>query len=148
MEFFNSIGQVIDFAIEREKEAMALYQDLAGKATSGQTRDIFLGFSAEEAGHKRKLEAAKLKADIREMKKKPPKLDHHECLTEIKPTPDMSLREALPFAIQCEKNAIRLYTDLAASLGGASFSGLFKILVKEEEKHQHRFEELLKAEAG
>ncbi len=59
MEKFHSIGEIIDYAIDREMEANKFYSDLAERTKNPIMRKIFESFAMEELGHKTKLEAMK-----------------------------------------------------------------------------------------
>ncbi len=59
MGLFDSIDEVLDFAIGREIEANQLYTDLAQLTENAAMRKVFENFAREELGHKAKLEAMK-----------------------------------------------------------------------------------------
>lgn len=55
MEKFNSINQILDFAIEKEQEAVEFYSMLAINSKNAEMNQVFIQFSREEMGHKAKL---------------------------------------------------------------------------------------------
>lgn len=59
MNTFQSVDEVLDFAIEREEEAFVFYSDLANSGKSSAMREMFNDFAHEELGHKAKLLAIK-----------------------------------------------------------------------------------------
>ena len=56
---FNTIEEVLDFAIANEMEAHDFYVDLAKKMERPEMRRAFEEFANEELGHKVKLEAVR-----------------------------------------------------------------------------------------
>ncbi len=55
MKQWNSVDEVLDFAIGNEEEAMNFYNDMAGKMDSPAMRTVFEEFAREEESHKAKL---------------------------------------------------------------------------------------------
>ena len=53
---FESVEQILAFAIGKEQEAADFYTDLAAKMERKHMSEIFLGFAEEKKGHKAKLE--------------------------------------------------------------------------------------------
>ena len=48
---FGSVDEILTFAIDREKEAVAFYQSLAKEATRKALRETFESFAREEEKH-------------------------------------------------------------------------------------------------
>lgn len=139
MEKFNSVEDVIDFAIRSEIEACTLYRDLAERADNGSTRDILLGFAAEEVTHRLKLEAIKDESQHFDALKEMPHMTISHYLHDTEATPDMSFEEILLFAMQDEVHAFHLYTDLAKATASPQLQELFIQLAQEEVVHEERF---------
>ncbi len=53
---FKSYQAIIDFAIEKEIEAAAFYEEAAGNETREETRKMLLDFAREERKHQYLLE--------------------------------------------------------------------------------------------
>jgi rubrerythrin len=137
---FSSIEEILDYAIAREKEAEALYTELADRVARPGMREAFLHFAAEERGHKKRLEMIKAgdlpavsAEEVRDLKI----ADH---LVDPEPTANMTYREALLFAMKAEKAAFTMYTKLAELADNASLARVFQSLAQEEAKHKLRFE--------
>ena len=141
MKSFQSIQEVLDYAIGQEQAAYEFYLGLAKNA-----RDIGLAgaleeFAQEELGHKAKLEAVKRGEYLLETRAGPaPGLGLAEHLVEGELTPEMGYPEALILAMKKEKASYRLYMDLAALADDAATQSLFVALAGEEAKHKLRFE--------
>ena len=64
MENFNSVDEILDFAISKEQEAADYYNSLAEKMEKPWMADTFKGFAREEMGHKSKLVEVKKTAAV------------------------------------------------------------------------------------
>jgi len=139
MEEFDSIGKVLEFAINREIEANQFYMELAGQMTNPTMRQVFEEFAKEELGHKAKLEAMKTAKTV-EPAKKVINLKIADYIVDGESGPNMDYQDALIFAMQKEKAAFRLYIDLAAEVENEDQQKMFLALAQEEAKHKLYFE--------
>ena len=138
---FESVEEILDFAIGNEEEANRFYLDLAAKTDVPGMKQVFEDFAREEQGHKAKLEAVKRgecsfgagAAQVQD-------LGLADYLVEQEPTPGMSYADALILAMKKEKAAYKLYLDLAAVAEAQELTDLFLGLASEEAKHKLRFE--------
>ncbi len=135
----NSVEEILDYAIAREQEAVDFYTDLAGRAKQWM-RDLLMEFAREEARHKAKLMAVKDGEKLLSPKCKITDLKISDYLVEVEATDDISVQDAMILAMQREKAAFRLYTDLAARVDDAELRELFLGLAQEEAKHKLHFE--------
>jgi rubrerythrin len=140
MAKFESVGSILDFAIEREDEAWRLYTDLASRMDRREMREVFESFAREEQRHKAKLERVKAGETPAPSSAKVASLEMSDYLSDVEPKPDMEYQEALILAMKKEKAAFRLYNDLAAAAEDEGLRGLFLGLAQEEAKHKLRFE--------
>ena len=139
MEKFNSVKDAIDFAIRGEEEACTLYRNLAEEAENGSTRDMFLGFAAEEVTHRLKLEAIQEESAHFDALQEVPHMTISHYLHDSEATSDMSFEEILLFAMQDEVYAFNLYTDLAKATPSPQLQEIFLQLAQEEVGHEARF---------
>jgi rubrerythrin len=141
MKKFNSVEEILDFAIAREEEANEFYTELAKRMERPEMRKIFEDFAKEERGHKAKLEAVKKgEFTISSDEEDVPSLNIADYVVGVEPKPDMSYAEALIVAMKKEKAAYRLYLDLAAISEAEELTDMFLSLANEEAKHKLRFE--------
>ena len=138
MTNFNTVDDILDFAIREEEGAVKFYTDLAAKA-SPEMKRAFEAFAAEETGHRAKLLDIKAGKAILAAKDTIVDLKIADYLIEVTPSPHMSYRDALILAMKKEKAAFRMYSDLAARTQGA-LKETFLGLAQEEAKHKLRFE--------
>ena len=140
MERFESIDALLDFAIDSEQQAVDFYTDLAGKSSDEAMQEVFSSFAKEEMGHKQKLLSVKdgkkiLPTEVRVMD-----LKISDYLVDVDASGPLSYADALVVAMQKEKAAFRLYTDLANTVDSADVRNLLLGLAQEEAKHKLRFE--------
>lgn len=140
MKSFESAEDILNFAIQREAEAYSFYKQLSDRTDRPEMAKLFNTFAAEEMGHKKKLQGirdgqtlAPTIADIRS-------LQLADYLTDVEPSPDMNMQDALIVAIKKEQKAHELYTDLSAAAPTAELKALFEMLATEEAKHRLQFE--------
>jgi len=137
---FNSVDEILDFAINEEQKAADFYTELASRMDKKQMKDLFLMFAQEEKGHKAKLKNAKQGQILKVSEKKIVDLKLGDHLELVELTPDLSYQDALILAMKAEKNAFRLYTSLAEQADDAGARDMLFSLAQEEAKHKLRFE--------
>lgn len=141
MQKFNSLDEILDFAINDELRAANLYADLAKRSRNKEIQKIFEQFSKEELGHKKKLEKIKTGGEIVISDEKVQDLMIADYLVEVGTSrDDLSYQDALIIAMKEEKAAFRLYSDLAARTDDATARDIFLMLAQEEAMHKLRFE--------
>ena len=140
MEQFNIVDDIFVFAIEREIEAHKFYTDMAAKMPDKTMKQVFLDFAAEELNHKKLLEDAKAGKKVLLRKEQIADLKIAEFTVAVKPTPNMTFKDALILAMQKEKKAFKLYTSIANLMSNKENAELFAALAQQEAKHKLRFE--------
>lgn len=139
MERFESVEEVLEFAIAREMESQDFYMKLAERMENPAMQKVFENFAAEELGHTMKLEAVK-RGHILLGDEEVKSLEIADYVVDVEPRPDMDYAEALVVAMKKEKAAYRLYLDLAAAAEDEELTDMFLSLAQEEAKHKLRFE--------
>ncbi len=140
MTEYNTVGEIIDFAIEREQEAHDFYIDLAGKMDRAWMKKVFEDFAGEELGHKKTL--MEMKEGKRPFRKAEDVQDLKmaDYLVDVVPEGGLDYQQALVLAMKKEKAAFRLYTDLAEVTEDPDIKALLLMMAQEEAKHKLRFE--------
>jgi len=138
-EDFNAI---IDFAIEKEQEAVQFYRDLQKMVKFKAQVDLLRELEDMEKGHIIILESIRksgpgnlVTENIRDMK-------ISNYLVESLPTQNMSYQDILITAMKREEASQKLYADMAIEYKGSDLSNLFLKLSAEESNHKYRFEKL------
>lgn len=139
MGSFDSIEEILAFAISGEEAAARFYNGLADKMSNAATAEIFRGFAKEEEGHKAKLEGIKKGEAMPEIGEVP-NLAIADYAVAEKPSDNMDYQSALILAMKQEKAAFKLYSDIAAKVEDAQLRKVFLLLAQEEAKHRLRFE--------
>ncbi len=140
MKKFNSIEDVLDFAINAEQEAVDFYTQLAEKSKTEDMRFVFISFAQEEIGHKLRLTKIKNEGSCTLEAKEIADLKISDYIVNVKPTHDMSYQDALVLAMSKEKAAFKLYLALSKRATDQDMKDVFLSLAQEESKHKLRFE--------
>lgn len=140
MKNFNSIDDVLDFAINAEQEAVDFYNQLAGISKTEDMRNVFTSFAQEEIEHKTRLIKIKNEGSFKIEAKKIVDLKISDYLIDVKYTPDMSYSDTLVLAMKKEKVAYKLYYNLALRAENINLRDVFLSLAQEESIHKLRFE--------
>jgi rubrerythrin len=135
---FESIEEILTFAIEKEQEAAAFYEEVARQESFAGARETFLEFAAEERkhkalleefeGNKEKIEAYKLKWV--------PDMKRSDYAVEMTYEKGMHFADIVRLAMKREEKALALYNELQKKTDIKKYLRLFKILAQEEAKHK------------
>jgi rubrerythrin len=139
-ETFESVDDILDFAIAREEESVRFYTALAEKSARSAMTQIFEQFAQEEKGHKAKLERVKAGNRMLSRQREVMDLKMADYLVQEKSDAELDYQEALIVAMKKEKKAFMLYSDLATRVADDELAKLFAGLAQEEAKHKLRFE--------
>jgi rubrerythrin len=137
---FNSVDEILDFAIRKEEGAAEMYTDLAGKVDKAYMRTLFQDFAREELGHKEKLLQVKEGKLLLPAEEKVMDLKIAEYLEDVEPSAVGDYVQALTLAMKEEKAAFRMYTELAEAADDENVRAMLLGLAQEEAKHKLRFE--------
>ena len=137
---YQTIEEILDFAISEEAGAVAFYTGLADKMPQPGIKELLLSFADEERGHKQKLLAVKSGKSALKNAGSVPNLKIADYLTDVEPSLDVTYQDALIIAMKKEKAAYAMYTDLAENSADDSLKELFLGLAREEANHKLRFE--------
>jgi rubrerythrin len=139
MRRFSSLEEIWDFAIAREIEARDFYKELAQWAERADVARAFEDLADDELRHKIKLESLRAgKVDIR--LEEVGNLGIADGIQAAEPEANLTYVEALVLAMQREKQAFRLYTDLASASKDPQMRSVFRKLAQEEAEHKLRLE--------
>ena len=142
LENFN---EVIDFAVDREKDAVAFYTDLQDMAKFAAQKEMLAELADMERGHIMMLETLRAKGPQEvetEQAKTVPNLKISEYLVEAPPTANMTYQDILVTAMKREEKSYALYTKMAQLLEGQPSSYVLMRIAQEEAGHKLRFEKL------
>ena len=136
----STIEEIFSFAIDKEKEAIAFYEALAGKAENPVVKDAILKMADEERKHEKMLMNINLKKlqFVKQPSQEDMKLSDY--LVETPATKDMSYPDLLVIAMKREEKAYELYLELETRAGDDASRKVFTLLKGEELKHKTSLE--------
>jgi rubrerythrin len=132
--------QVIEFAIQREEEAIKAYGDMVEMAETPGLKTLLSELQNEERNHKKLLQ------DLTEEKvgslkvKDVIDLKISDYLVEEPPSADMNFQDLLILAAKKEQMAVQLYSSLAEQAEQEELKKLFEFLVMQEKSHKLKLE--------
>ena len=139
MSRFDTIEEVLDFAIKQEIKSYSFYLELADFVEQPEMAKVLTDLASEELRHKVKLEtvrAGQISLDEEEVGN----LGIAETVNDIEPDAKMDYIEMLVAGMKREEQARRLYTNLASITLNQQIKDIFTQLAHEEAGHKLRFE--------
>ena len=134
--------KAINEAIASEIEAKEFYLGISKRIKDDYLKELFLGFSKEEANHEKILKALFEKGKIKANTFKETrdfKVSETISLPEV--SADMNLKEAIGLAMKNEEIAMHKYETLAANCDDPELQAVFKSLASMERDHKFKMEE-------
>lgn len=139
---FGSVEDIINFAIEKEKEAVSFYKDLSELETASGAKETFQKFSKEEEKHVTMLEnflKNKKLADEYQFKNITD-LKISDYLVDVKYDKNMSYPDRLRLAMKREEKSLAMYKELSSQANDNEQLKIFNILAQEEATHKQIIE--------
>jgi rubrerythrin len=139
---FNSVDEILVYAIEKEKEAVDFYTEISQNESLQGVKKTFEDFANEEKKHVKMLEdleGNKEKIAAYEFKWIPD-MKRSDYMVDITYEKGMHYTEILRLAMKREEKSLQLYNELASKADKSEFVNLFKILSQEEAKHKNILE--------
>jgi rubrerythrin len=142
---FQSVADLLHFAISKEVASQQFYLDLASQMSDPATQSIFQAIAKQEKKHEEmlKLEMLKKGYTLREEENKRDVISDYDWQERLELNADaknMSFSEALMVAIQKERAAFQLYAQLIAMVQDTEFRKMLLELAEEEMRHVIKFE--------
>ena len=135
---FENFEEIIHFAIEKEKEAVAFYEDVSKQEPYSGAKEAFVEFAQEERKHQAMLEGflkgETIGADYQF--KWIPDLKRSDYMVDIVYEKGMHYTDILRLAMKREENSLKLYNELAQKIDKEDLNKVFKMLCQEEAKHK------------
>jgi rubrerythrin len=136
----STIEDIFNFAIDKEREAIAFYEGLAGKVENPVVKDAVFKMADEERKHEKMLMNINLKKVqfVKQPSQEDIKLSNY--LVDTPPTKEMSYPDLLVIAMKREEAAYGLYSELELRAGDDATRKVFTLLKGEELKHKTKLE--------
>ena len=141
-----TIGEVLEFAIGREVEAVEFYMAMADRVMDPAIAKFFEDLVTEELEHKSRLELEMMKEGTVAMTVGVlPETSLDRTTTDLdRVRSQMDYQEALDVAIRKERRSFKLYARLSGLVAEAAISETLLSLAEEEAKHLVALEEKYK----
>jgi rubrerythrin len=134
--------RIIDYAIEREKEAVQFYHDLQDSAHFAERQKLLSNLEHMEEGHVIMLEGIR-DQDLKQMLVPDVENLHlSDYLIQDEPEGELTYQDILIIAMKREESSNRLYSDMAEKTTDNDVKKLFQKLASEEAKHKLLFEKM------
>jgi rubrerythrin len=141
---FESFEDLIRFAIDKEIEAAAFYENASRQEPYSGAKAAFEEFAGEEKKHRAMLEGI-LKGEMRISDYKfkwIPDMKRSDYMVDIEYKEGMHYLDILRLAMKREEKSLKLYNELARKTEKKELTTVFKILSQEEAKHKLTLETL------
>ena len=139
---FESIVEILDYAIEKEKEAAEFYAEISRQEPFAGAKETFESFAAEERKHQTLLEGFESNKEkiAAYTLKWIPDMKRSDYMVDMKYEKGMHYVDILRLAMKREEKALLLYNQMQAKTQDEEYLKLFKILAQEEAKHKRALE--------
>jgi rubrerythrin len=140
---FESFEKIIEFAIEKEQEAVRFYEELSSQEAYAAGKERFVEFAAEERKHEEMLRNF-TKENLAHAEAAPvPNLKRSDYTVDFSYSPGLPYSDVLMLAAKREEKALALYSDLAGKAESEEYRNMFEFLAREEAKHKLALETIL-----
>ena len=140
MQHFNSIDEILEFAVSMEEDAYKFFKYLSNRVGSSALQSVMDRFAEEELEHKRKIESFRGGTETFRLNKDD-RLEIPDYALLAQPSPYLDYNDVLKVAIKKEAVACDLFTYLAKIAENRSLEEVFLLLAKQEERHKSWFEQ-------
>ena len=139
---FETFEDIIEYAIDKEKEAVEFYGEFSKKAPSANERAILEGFAKEEEKHQAMFENfGKDKGKIADYDFKwIPDIKRSNYIVDMEYEEGMDYVDLLRLAMKREEKALQMYNELLEKTDQEELKKLFKMLCQEEAGHKLKLE--------
>ena len=132
----------LDLAIEKEKEAIEFYNKLSKRVKNKDLQPQLKKIISEEEKHLRQLKNIDVEIFSKKSVEPAKGLNIVEFIEKKKPSPGMNWKDIISIAMHREKDAMKLYKDLADITLNPKIKQIFSNLSAEESKHLNYFEKI------
>ncbi|GAB4291322.1 MAG: hypothetical protein Kow0090_04750 [Myxococcota bacterium] len=137
-----SLNEILEFAMDKEDEAMRFYLELSGKVKKPEIATELKKLAEMERGHKERIKG--FKEGKIELPRKgagaATDMKIADYVVEKEVTPEMTWQNLLNVAMKRELASMRLYQDLGKLFIDERAKALFNALAEEEAAHKNYFE--------
>jgi rubrerythrin len=139
---FSTVQEIIQFAIDKEKDAQTFYRSTASLAQYPGIAPLFLEMAAEEEKHQKLLEGLSDPMTLPEKSKAVPDLKISDYLVDLKFHKDMKYQEVMILAMKNEEKSLKFYRAWESKVQDPGQKKLFTYLADQEAEHKYRLESI------
>ena len=132
--------EIINFAVEREREAQRFYNDAGAMANWPHIRSLLNDLAKQEAGHERYLLGLKMPTIQNAHIEPIPDMKISDYMVDMEYRADMEFQDIMVLAMKREEKAVKLYEELAGTCTDPNVCKLFAMMAEEEKKHKFNLE--------
>ena len=138
-----TLSEIIQYAINQEIEAAALYNRLRSSTSDPRAQELFRKLEEMEIEHRRNLENFDLQGFTDHPEEEYVDFRLTDYMVEVPPQKELDFQQALILAAKREDRTRALYEKMAAHFAMApDVQEMFAILAREEGRHKHLIEDL------
>jgi len=137
----STIQEIIQFAINKEKDAQTFYRSAASLSQYPGISTLFIELAEEEAKHQKLLEELPDPATLTESSQSITDLKISDYLMDLKFHKEMKYQEVMILAMKNEEKSLKFYRAWETSQDPTR-KKLFAHLAAEEAKHKYRLESI------
>jgi rubrerythrin len=138
----STLEEVIQFAIEKEKNAQTFYRSAASLSHYPGIAPLFLEMAEEEEKHEKLLKELPDPSKLPDRSKPVPDLKISDFLVDLKFSSDMKYQDVMILAMKNEEKSLKFYQAWESKTQDPGLKKLFAFLVEEEAKHKYRLESI------
>lgn len=138
----SEFNEILDFAVEREQEAVAFYRKLQDQSKFADQKEMLKELENMEMGHIVVIESIRKKGVNPEDIQKTRNLKISEYMSKDPDEKELNYQSILIKAMKREENSFKLYTEMSMKFPDPEISTLFRRLASDEAKHKLHFEQL------
>jgi rubrerythrin len=134
------IEEIINFAVDKERESIRFYEDLARKMENPVLKETILSMADQERKHEKILKNLNPKGIQSPPGPGQADMKLADYVIDVEPSRDMSYQEILIIAMKREEKSYALYSDLETRAADSATRKIFTLLKGEELRHKATLE--------
>lgn len=139
---FSTFQEVVQFAINKEKDAQTFYRSAASLSQYPGIAPLFIEMAEEEEKHQKLLEELPDPVGLPESPTPVLDLKISDYLVELKFYNEMKYQDVMILAMKNEEKSLKFYRAWETKVEDPGMKKLFSLLADEEAKHKYRLESI------
>lgn len=140
MNRFNSVDEILHFAIRSAQETADFFIRLSKQARNSRMKRVFEQYAREEFAYMVRLTRVREIGPLEISEEQIEELKVSDYVIDLKSAKDLQYSDALIMAMRKVRAAFKLYLDLASKTPNDEIQSVFRSLANEEAKHKVGFE--------